>query len=127
MGKQNDIMQGRNEGMAFALRIVQERGIAGLEKEVHSRNITGINARITHEEINTAIEKAKMMVLDTVLAMSCMVLRDEFGFGHDRLNRFKERFNKKTECLLDDYASWEDILETIKDETGVQLQIRRND
>lgn len=127
MGKQNDIIQGRNDGMVFALRIAKEHGIEELEKEIKRRGISGINARLTHEEIDQASNRIKMMVLDTVLAMSCMTLRDEFGFGHDRLMRFKKRFNSKSECIMDGYASWEEMLEIIKDETKIKLEIRKND
>lgn len=88
MGKQEDIIQGRNEGMAFALRIAREKGVDELEKEIARRNISGINARLTHQEIDQASDRIKQMVLDTVLAMSCMTLHDEFGFGKDRLIRF---------------------------------------
>lgn len=48
MGKQEDIIQGRNEGMAFAFRIAREKGVDELEKEIARRNISGINARLTH-------------------------------------------------------------------------------
>lgn len=37
MGKQEDIIQGRNEGMAFALRIAREKGVDELEKEIARR------------------------------------------------------------------------------------------
>ena len=127
MGKQNDIIQGRNEGMAFALRIAKEKGIEELEKEIQRRGISGINARLTHQEIDEASDRIKMMVLDTVLAMSCMTLRDEFGFGQERLMRFKKRFNDKSECIMEGYDSWADLLGTLKDETKVELEIRRND
>lgn len=127
MGKQNDIIQGRNEGMVFALRIVKEQGIEGLEREIQRRGISGINARLTHQEIDEASDRIKMMVLDTVLAMSCMTLRDEFGFGQERLKRFKKRFNDKSECIMDGYDSWADLLGTLKDETKMELEIRRND
>lgn len=95
MGKQEDIIQGRNEGMAFALRIAREKGVDELEKEIARRNISGVNARLTHQEIDQASDRIKQMVLDTVLAMSCMTLHDEFGFGKDRLIRFKKRFSDK--------------------------------
>lgn len=88
MGKQEDIIQGRNEGMAFALRIAREKGVDELEKEIARRNISGINARLTHQEIDQASDRIKQMVLDTVLAMSCMTLHDEFGFGKNRLIQF---------------------------------------
>lgn len=113
--------------MAFALRIAREKGVDELEKEIARRNISGINARLTHQEIDQASDRIKQMVLDTVLAMSCMTLHDEFGFGKDRLIRFKKRFSDKSECIMDGYDSWADLLEVLEEETHVKLEIRKND
>lgn len=126
MGKQQDIIQGRNEGMVFALRIAKEKGIEELEKEIQRRNISGINARLTHQEIDDASLRIKRRVLDTVLAMSCITLRDEFGFGNGRLTRFKKRFSSKSECIMEGYDTWNDLLNTLREETDIQLEIRKN-
>lgn len=37
-----------------------------------------------------------MNTIDTIRNLSLAVLRDEFGFGKDRLKRFAERFENKT-------------------------------
>lgn len=65
----------------------------------------------------------KQNTIKTMLLMSVMVLRDEFGFGFDRLNRFIERFNTKTACLVDDYVNWKDIQQTIAEETGIHINL----
>ncbi|MGN0416952.1 hypothetical protein [Anaerostipes faecalis] len=126
MGKVDAQMQARMDGMAYALRIAKKEGIEGLEEELKRRGITGMNLPASHKEIDQELDKIKMQVLDTVLAMSCLVLRDEFNFGAKRLNRFKDRFNFKTECLQDEHLTWADILEVIREETGIELQIREN-
>lgn len=126
MGKIDATTQARMDGMAYALRIAQKEGVEGLEKELKRRGITGINLPVSHKEIDKELEKIKMQVLDTVLAMSCMVLRSDFGFGKRRLDKFKEQFNFNTECLMDGHITWADILETIKDEVGIELMIREN-
>ena len=38
--------------------------------------------------------------------MSLIVLKDEFDFGTKRLDRFKKRFNDKTECLETGNVTW---------------------
>lgn len=112
--------------MAYALRIAKREGIEGLEEELKRRGITGVNLPASHKEIDQELDKIKMQVLDTVLAMSCLVLRNEFCFGEKRLNRFKERFNFETSCLEDGHITWADVLEMIRNETGIELQIREN-
>ena len=63
------------DGMAYALRIAKREGIEGLEEELKRRGITGVNLPTSHKEIDQEMDKIKMQVLDTVLAMSCLVLR----------------------------------------------------
>lgn len=126
MGKIDAQMQARMDGMAYALRIAKKEGIEGLEEELKRRGITGVNLPASHKEIDQELDKIKMQVLDTVLAMSCLVLRNEFHFGEKRLNRFKERFNFETSCLEDGHTTWVDVLEMVRKETGIELQIREN-
>lgn len=56
-----------------------------------------------------------------------VMLHDEFGFGHDRLNRFKERFNFKAECIGDSFTDWQDQIEILREECGLEYSIRFND
>ena len=78
------------------------------------------------EELAAGSQNIKNMTFDTMLAMSLMVLRDEFDFGKKRLERFKDGFAQKATSLTDDYCTWLDIIDTIKDETGIDLEIRIN-
>ena len=44
----------------------------------------------------------------------------------DVYKRQIKRFNKKAECIMDDMASWNDYIKTIKEELGIELGIREN-
>ena len=90
MGKIDAKMEGRTEGLELALRIVREGGAEALEREMKRRRVTGIKVPVDHREMDKAAQKIKEQILDTVLAMSIMVLRDEFGFGKKRLDQFKQ-------------------------------------
>lgn len=81
MGKIEEMMRGRTEGMEFALRLVKDKGIEELEKEIKFRNKTGISLNVTRKEINAASDKIKEMTLDTFSILSLATLHDEFGFG----------------------------------------------
>lgn len=59
MGKLEEYMKGRTEGMEFALRLVKDKGIEELEKEIKFRNRTGISLNVTRQELNAASEKNK--------------------------------------------------------------------
>lgn len=120
------MQQYRTDGMEYALRIVKEKGIEALEKEVKVRTWSGISLRITAEEINEASEKIKHMVLDTMTIMTVLTLHDEFGFGRKRIQQFLDRFTLKAECILEDYATWQDYQGIIRKELGFDLNLRWN-
>ena len=122
-----DYMNGQNAGMEYACRIAKEKGIDELVEECKFRKKTGIPVAVERKKCDEAIERIKMNTIDTIRILSFCVLRDEFGFGKDRLKRFAERFEKKTDCLVDEFVNWEDIIENIKEETGLVESIRKNE
>lgn len=116
----------RRDGMAYALRIAKEKGIEGLEEEIKYRNITEIPIAIKRDKLNECIENIKLNTIDTILVLSAVTLRDEFGFGKERLARFIGRFNLKTDCLVEDYCTWDDLRQNLEEECGIKLSIRQN-
>lgn len=79
MSKVDQYMQGRTEGMEFALRLVKDKGIEELEKEIKFRQRTGISLDVTRQELNAASAKIKDMVLDTYTILSIACLSDLWG------------------------------------------------
>lgn len=119
--------QARREGMSYALRVAKEKGIDGLEEELKRRQAYNIPIRISNKELQAFTDNAKNMMLDTILILASVTLHDEFGFGHDRLNRFKERFNFKAECIGDSFTDWQDQIDILREECGLEYSIRFND
>lgn len=127
MSKQDYIMQGRNEGIAFCDKIAKEKGLEELQRVTRQRNLAGLRTLIDPKDLDKDLINIKMQILDTVLIMSLIVLKDEFDFGSKRLNRFKQRFNDKTECLESGNVTWIDMIEQIQQENDIKLQLREND
>lgn len=119
--------QARLQGMSYALRVAKEKGIDGLEEELKRRQAYNIPIRISNKELQEFTTNAKNMMLDTILILASVTLHDEFGFGHDRLNRFKERFNLKAECIGDSFTDWQDQIDILREECGLEYSIRFND
>ena len=119
--------QARLQGMSYALKVAKEKGIDGLEEELKRRKAYNIPVRIGEKELQAFTDNAKNMMLDTILILASVTLHDEFGFGHDRLNRFKERFNFKAECIGDSFTDWQDQIDILKEECGLEYSIRFND
>lgn len=116
-----DYQKGRNDGLALAMKIVREGGKDALEEEMRVRGVTGINVNLTEKELVQALLPIKEMTIRTVLAMSLAVLRDEFGFGKARLQKFMDRFTEKSACLSGGWVSWADICQNIQAETGIEI------
>lgn len=125
--KINDYMTGREDGLLMALDIVKKDGIEALEKEIQFRNVTGIRMPLAKKDLDKATIKIKEQLLDTVTVLAVATLHDEFGFGGTRCQRFIKRFNTKAECLADDMASWDDYIQMIRKELGIEMVIRRNE
>lgn len=119
--------QARLQGMSYALRVAKEKGIDGLEEELKRRQAYNIPIRISNKELQAFTDNAKNMMLDTILILASVTLHDEFGFGHDRLNRFKERFNFKAECIGDSFTDWQDQIDILREECGLEYSIKFND
>lgn len=69
-------------------------------------------------------QKVKNRTLDCVLILMMVTLHDECGFGAKRLQKVMDRFNLKTDCLADDYTTWTEQIEILRDECGIELSIR---
>ena len=126
MSSRKKEMQARTEGLAYALKIAKQGGIEELEKEIKFRNLTGISLNVSRKDLNAASERIKSMTLDTFTILTVAVLHDEFGFGETRCQRFLDRMSQKAECMIDDFCTWEDYIQTIKEELHLDLHIRWN-
>lgn len=126
MGR-NKEEQARMEGMAQALRIAKAKGIDGLEADLKMRNITGLPCAVSRAAMDECIMNIKYNVIDTFTILVAYTLHEKFGFGKTRLNRFIHDFNFQAECLDEDYCTWEDQIEILRQECGLDLSIRKND
>ena len=105
------------------VRYVKEHGLEEAEKELERRGVRHIPLGVKEQDLKNFSEREKRNTIATVLMMSAMVLRDEFGFGRDRMNKFIDRFNKKTSCLVEGYVYWKDMQQTIAEETGIFIPL----
>lgn len=127
MSKLDSYMQGRTEGMEFALRLVKDKGIEELEKEIRFRQRTGISLNVTRQELNEASNKIKEMTLDTFTLLSVACLCDLWGFGKKRCQQYMNKMAEGAQYLVDDLATWEDYRKTVQERLGFEIKIRWND
>lgn len=117
----------RRQGMEYALKIAKEKGIEGLEQEIKQRGHTVAPCLLPKKELDEFTLKVKKNTTGVVTALSEMVLRDKFGFGTTRMNRFKDYINELADSIEKDYLTVDDVINTIREETGIDLNFERND
>lgn len=105
----------------------KKKGLEELQRVTRQRNLAGLRTLIDPRELDQDFRDATLQILDTVLIMSLIVLKDEFDFGTKRLDRFKKRFNDKTECLETGNVTWIDMIEQVREENNIKLDLRKND
>lgn len=125
--KWKDEEKARREGMSYALKIAREKGIEELEKDLKMRKVVDLPIPVSKKALEECINNIKNNTVDTFVILMIATLHDEFGFGEKRIQRAIDRFNFKAECLAEDYCSWDDYIQTIKDELGIICDIRKND
>jgi hypothetical protein len=118
--------EARMAGAIWIMKLIEDKGIDEARKELATRRAMFVPLEISQQQLDETVYKIKMNTIDCVLIMSCMVLRDEFGFGQKRIKQFFDRFNLKTECLCDGNVVWDDFIEALKEETGIEFSIREN-
>jgi len=128
------IEQYRRDGMAYAYKILTEAearqkgsGVKALESELRLRNIFRHPIGLDMKYVNEWVADCKQMLLATVKLASVLTLRDEFGFGEQRCKRYNDRFTDKAECILLDFATWEDFIECVKEELNIDISLVRAD
>ena len=110
----DEIINLRNEGMAYALKIAKERGIEELQRQVNIRGCLRVSVKFTPEELQQSIDNIAERVYNNMLTMVYAVLRDTQGYGKKRLTQFKKDFDAKvyevgeTDEMGHHWASFED-------------------
>ena len=69
-----------------------------------------------------AVDKATLAAIVQTVVMPTLALRDEFGFGRERLLRFARRAIGWFEALEYDGLELEDAKQTLYDETGIWFE-----
>lgn len=84
---------------------------------------------VTYEEIQNYIkkgyEKGRKDSIERAsqlsMAVPVMVLRDEFGFGKKRLDKFIDAYMKLYDAIDEGYLNLDDIIKTVNEETSVEI------
>lgn len=123
MSRMGKMEMERYGGARWALEKVESIGLEAAKKEFERRGIQNAPLNIEIGEVTRFEAEVRDNVARTANALVCLTLHDEFGFGHDRLERFIARFNLKAECMNGDYLDWPDVVQMLKDECGIDIDL----
>ena len=125
MGKAKwaELEQARRDGIGYALGIVREKGIEGLEEDVRFRNISKVSVAMSEDEYKDLTERMGKRISQVILTLAEITLRDEFGFGKSRLEKFADRLNEKAGCVAEGYTTVEEQIEILEKETGMLAKL----
>lgn len=87
-----------------------------LKRELKSKPI-----EVTPKEVQKWKEEAFEYVLTAILPFSLLILRDKFGFGKVRLDRFQEAFMELHDSVDKGYLNFKDMEDALKEETGLTV------
>ena len=133
MSKLDQIAQGRNEGMVFALKIAAEAQQAGkdpveeLRRELRARKLMKLQILATQKELDKASETIKATTAKTMLSACMVVLWEQSGFGKVRLTRLMEHFMTYVMALNEGSIGWFDITDLLYEKTGITIDLTDDD
>lgn len=123
MGRLSKEELARYSGAGWAIRLAEQMGLDEAKKELERRGALSIPLAAKKVDIDRFCETEKANTIVTVMLMAAVTLRDEYGFGQERIHRFIERFNTKTKCLVESYVNWEELRDQLAQETGIVIEL----
>ena len=97
MGKQNDLNEGRSQGILYAYKIAKEKGIEALEEEIRYRNITNVNILVPKAEMLKASEKIRAHCTTVSIVVALATLIEDYGYSEYMARDFKDKFDARAE------------------------------
>lgn len=131
MAKRDKEYEARMQGMLYALNMVKEHGVDYLEKEIKKRGVIKSPLAYTDKQIDEFWEQLSANLYATMTCVTGMVLHDEFGFGKQRLHKFREEFRKTTNASLNldwlggHYTTLEDYAVYLNEKYDLGLDVAR--
>lgn len=77
-------------------------------------------------ERRRAFDTGSVVGFEYGLCMALLAIRDEFEFGSKRLERIVDKTKTMFDAIETDHISLDDIRQTIKEETGISIELLKD-
>lgn len=79
----------------------------------------GTKQRYTRDQVEAVAAMEVNRVMGNLLASVLLTLRDEHGFGNQRLAKFMDDSFSQMDAIAKEHVTAQDIFKTLEDETGL--------
>lgn len=131
MAKRDKEYEARMQGMLYAANLVKRDGLEALESDIKKRGLLKTPLAYTDKQIDEFWKELSSNLYATMTCVTGIVLHDSFGFGKQRLHKFREEFLKATKISLDldwlgqHYATLEDYAVYLNGKYDLGLDVAR--
>lgn len=75
--------------------------------------------------VKETVDRVSREAFERMIVLSLLVLRDEWGFGEKRMERFMDQLKELVEDVSDGRLSMDDITATLEEELGIEFMWRK--
>lgn len=80
---------------------------------------------IKRKAVKETVDRVSREAFERMMVLSLLVLRDEWGFGEKRMDRFIDQLSTLVEDVSEGRLSMDDITATLEDELGIEFMWRK--
>lgn len=80
---------------------------------------------IKKKAIDETVKRVSREAFERTVVLSLLFLRDQWGFGEKRMERFMEQLSELVEDVSEGRLSMMDITKTLEDELGLEFMWRK--
>ena len=131
MKKTNKEFEARMQGMLYAHKIAMERGLDELEKDIKMRGVLKLDIWADKKEVDALYDTLSTNLYQHMLVTVMYSLNNAYGFGKDRLERFKKEFDKnvlmltKLDWMGEHYVTFEDWARELNEKYGMEFDVKK--
>jgi len=124
MAKISKEEQARRDGFEYFVRLYrgQKIRIPEIDEEIRRRGLIGKPIGLDKQAELEYVGQIQKHTLQVALVIYVWILHNKLEFGEKRILRAMDWFWDMADLLTDDYLDYQDIADTLLQETGVELR-----